>query len=116
MLENLLYQLPCRRIAAHWLGIFLKRWEGNLPSWRKAILVTRARFLATHVRDSAWGKRARRAKINKWRNRVHGNPSPILKGEGWKLWDAAKRKRKRQADAELGLEPTRIAMGNLDGI
>jgi hypothetical protein len=34
-----------------------ERWKGNLPSWRKAILVGSARRLATHPPGSQWGRR-----------------------------------------------------------
>jgi hypothetical protein len=36
-----------------------QKWAGNLPSWRKAILAGRARRLALHPPDSAWGRRMR---------------------------------------------------------
>jgi hypothetical protein len=38
------------------------RWAGNLPSWRRAILVGVARRLTLHPPSSAWGKRMRRIK------------------------------------------------------
>jgi hypothetical protein len=34
-----------------------KKWAWDLPAWRKAILVGRARRLATHPPDSNWGRR-----------------------------------------------------------
>lgn len=36
-----------------------RRWRHNLPSWRKAILAGRARWLAVHRPDSAWGRSMR---------------------------------------------------------
>jgi hypothetical protein len=38
------------------------KWTGNLPSWRRAILVGVARRLTLHPPSSAWGKRMRRIK------------------------------------------------------
>jgi hypothetical protein len=38
------------------------RWEGNLPTWRRAILAGVARRLTLHPPDSEWGRRMRRIK------------------------------------------------------
>ena len=49
---------PDARIRAYeWLTRFRKRWAGNLPSWRLAILVGQARRLALNPPDSAWGRK-----------------------------------------------------------
>ena len=45
-----------KRDAEKWLLRFRRRWEGNLPNWRLAILVGRARRLALQRPDSAWGR------------------------------------------------------------
>jgi hypothetical protein len=39
-----------------------RRWEPDLPPWRRAILAGRARRLTLHPPDSEWGKRMRRTK------------------------------------------------------
>jgi hypothetical protein len=39
-----------------------RKWEPDLPPWRRAILVGRARRLTLHPPDSEWGKRMRRIK------------------------------------------------------
>lgn len=45
--------------AHQWLDHFCRRWEGNLPRWKFAILVGQARRLAWTTREerSAWGRR-----------------------------------------------------------
>jgi len=42
--------------AYWWLDRFVKRWRGNLPSWRFAILVGQARRLALNPPTSTWGR------------------------------------------------------------
>jgi hypothetical protein len=42
--------------AYWWLDRFVKRWQGNMPSWRFAILVGQARRLALNPPTSAWGR------------------------------------------------------------
>jgi len=42
--------------AYYWLGVFLKRWEHNLPQWRFAILVGQAKRLALNPPTSQWGR------------------------------------------------------------
>jgi hypothetical protein len=39
-----------------------RKWEPNLPPWRRAVLVGIARQLTLHPRGSEWGKRMRRTK------------------------------------------------------
>src|SRR5690242_8662489 len=36
---------------------FFERWQGDLPNWRRAILVGQARRLAMNPPDSGWGRR-----------------------------------------------------------
>jgi hypothetical protein len=45
-----------RRSAYRWLDRFCKRWRGDLPGWRLAILVGQARRLALNPPTSAWGR------------------------------------------------------------
>jgi hypothetical protein len=45
-----------RTRAYQWLDRFCKKWAGNLPSWRFAILVGQARRLALHPPTSTWGR------------------------------------------------------------
>jgi hypothetical protein len=42
--------------AEGWLEGFCRRWKGNLPSWRRALLVGRARWLALNPPTSHWGR------------------------------------------------------------
>jgi hypothetical protein len=37
-----------QRVAEQWLWKFCKRWEGNLPNWRRAILIGVAKRLAVN--------------------------------------------------------------------
>jgi hypothetical protein len=43
-------------VAYWWLDRFVKRWRGDMPSWRFAILVGQARRLALNPPTSAWGR------------------------------------------------------------
>lgn len=45
-----------RAKAYWWLDHFCKRWRGDLPPWRFAILVGQARRLALNPPTSAWGR------------------------------------------------------------
>src|SRR5215470_11195687 len=45
-----------RRTAYRWLDRFCRRWRGDLPGWRLAILVGQARRLALNPPTSAWGR------------------------------------------------------------
>ncbi|MDR5730382.1 MAG: hypothetical protein RB191_23490 [Terriglobia bacterium] len=45
--------------AQRLLWKWCQKWGTDLPPWRLAILVARARRLALHPLDSAWGKRLR---------------------------------------------------------
>jgi hypothetical protein len=42
-----------------WCQKYRQKWGTVMPNWRYAILVGRARCLALHPLDSAWGKRMR---------------------------------------------------------
>jgi hypothetical protein len=42
--------------AYWWLDKFVKRWRGDMPSWRFAILVGQAKRLALTPPTSAWGR------------------------------------------------------------
>jgi hypothetical protein len=48
--------------ADHIFRRLCEKWADDLPSWRRAILAGRARYLALHPPDSDWGKRMRRIK------------------------------------------------------
>ena len=50
---------PQQRAAEQLLWKWCKKWGTDLPPWRLAILVARARRLALHPLDSAWGKSLR---------------------------------------------------------
>jgi hypothetical protein len=46
-----------QRTAEQLLSKFCLRWAGDLPQWRRAILVGQAKQLALHPRDSDWARR-----------------------------------------------------------
>lgn len=46
-----------RKQAEAWLWHFYKRWRGNLPQWRRAILSGQARRLALNPPTSEWGRK-----------------------------------------------------------
>src|SRR5882762_9984390 len=48
--------LDIRIIATQWLDGFCKKWAGNLPPWRFAILVGQAKRLALNPPTSSWGR------------------------------------------------------------
>ena len=50
---------PQQRAAEQLLWKWCMKWGADLPPWRLAILVSRARRLALHPLTSAWGKRMR---------------------------------------------------------
>jgi hypothetical protein len=50
---------PQRRAAEQLLWKWCQKWGADLPPWRLAILVARARRLALHPLTSTWGKRMR---------------------------------------------------------
>lgn len=47
---------PVRQQAWAWLWHFYKRWRGDLPQWRRAILQGQARRLALNPPSSEWGR------------------------------------------------------------
>ena len=44
-----------QRVAEQWLWKFCQRWEGNLPNWRRAILIGVAKRLAVNPPKVKWG-------------------------------------------------------------
>jgi hypothetical protein len=48
-----------RQLLWKWCEKYRRKWGRAMPNWRYAILVGRARRLALHPLDSAWGKRMR---------------------------------------------------------
>jgi hypothetical protein len=48
--------LDVRISATHWLNRFCRKWAGNLPPWRFAILVAQAKRLALNPPTSSWGR------------------------------------------------------------
>src|SRR5215467_6593877 len=47
---------PQQQAASRWLALWCRRWRGNLPSWRYALLVAAAKSLGLHPRGSDWGR------------------------------------------------------------
>jgi len=56
--QHLFDDLPLRLRweAERHLARLCDRWRGNLPGWRRAILIGRARWLALNPPTSQWGK------------------------------------------------------------
>lgn len=48
--------LALRVKAYQWFNKFVQRWGGDLPYWRRAILMGQARRLALNPPTSAWGR------------------------------------------------------------
>jgi len=48
--------LDIRISATQWLNRFCRKWAGNLPPWRFAILVGQAKRLALNPPTSSWGR------------------------------------------------------------
>lgn len=48
--------LDIRISATNWLDRFCRKWVGNLPPWRFAILVGQAKRLALNPPTSSWGR------------------------------------------------------------
>ena len=97
---------PTRQRAFYWL--LCKRWGRNLPPWRFAILVGRAKWLALNPPTSAWGRSMlakRGGKAVQWKYRHEGSqPTEIAT----QVHRANARTRKEAAERKrLGL-PTPI--------
>jgi hypothetical protein len=56
--------------ARQWLNLWCRRWRGNLPGWRYALLVAAAKSLALHPRGSDWGRHALAVRGGKARARL----------------------------------------------
>src|SRR5215469_11706449 len=102
---------PTLRASAHrWLDRFCRRWRGDLPPWRLAILVGQARRLALNPPTSAWGRSmlAKRGGLAMQRKlRIEGK-HPTERATRIRLQKlAAKRSAKLEAEerASLGLPP-----------
>lgn len=91
--------------AESWLAKFLRRWRGNLPSWRHAILIGQARRLAINPPDSSWGRSmlAKRGGYAVQRAyQIQGRMEKRHPAHRAALISASKRKlRKQQRDDEL---------------
>jgi hypothetical protein len=103
--------MPGVRASAHrWLDRFCKRWRGDLPPWRLAILVGQARRLALNPPTSAWGRfmLAKRGGLALQRKlRIEGK-HPTERATRIRLQKlAAKKRAKLEAEerASLGLPP-----------
>ena len=102
---------PTLRASAYrWLDRFCKRWRGDLPAWRLAILVGQARRLALNPPTSAWGKRmlAKRGGLAVQRKyRLEGR-HPTERATRRRLQKLATKKREEAEATErasLGLPP-----------
>jgi hypothetical protein len=93
-----------RRRAREWLHLLCKRWRGNLPRWRFAILVGQAKRLARTTPEdrSQWG-RSMRAKKGGYavqrRYKVEGR-NPTTRATHMSRWIRKTRKRRQQEDQE----------------
>ena len=80
-----------RKAAEAWLWKFCVRWEGDLPPWRRGILIGVARRLALNPPPAGWGLSLGRcygARVLADRCRVECRPHPRIaamnRGLAWK--------------------------------
>lgn len=60
-----------QRIAEAWLWKFCQKWRGNLPPWRRNILIGVAKRLALYPLGPEWGRRSFAIKGGKAAQRRH---------------------------------------------
>jgi hypothetical protein len=100
--------------AEGWFAHFCRRWQGNLPGWRRAILIGRARWLALNPPTSEWGrsmlaKRGGYAVQNSYREEGRtGDKHPSQEAARVSAKHRAWRKQKQEEEEKrtaLGLPP-----------
>jgi hypothetical protein len=106
--------LEFRWKAERWFAHFCERWRGNLPGWRRAILLGRARWLAQHPPTSQWGRSmlAKRGgyavqNLYRWEGRT-GAKHPSHKAAKISVRNRRWRKEKKELEQKreaLGLPP-----------
>ena len=99
-----------RTRAYQWLDRFCKKWAGNLPSWRFAILVGQAKRLALHPPTSSWGRSmlAKRGGLTLQRNLRLERKHPTEHATRCRVLKQKAKKRalaEVEARASLGLPP-----------
>jgi hypothetical protein len=100
--------------AYWWLDRFVKRWRGDMPSWRFAILVGQARRLALNPPTSAWGRSmlAKRGGLAVQRKYRLDGKHPTHRATQARLG-----KQQRNKAASLGDSgPLRVVHLSLDGV
>ena len=97
-----------QRQAGMWLHKFCKDWRHDLPDWRFAILVTRARSLALNPPTSQWG-RTMRAKLGgyavqrKYRLEGRHPTAAATEARKWQRITAKRTKAEEERRQRLGL-------------
>ena len=93
-------ELPhdARLRAQAYLWKWLQKWGSDMPNWRRAILVGKARRLALFPLDSAWAKRMRCGRGGKATYQRHGAIGhESLLASGRTLYGTLKEARERKA-------------------
>lgn len=110
--EDLPWEVQQR--ARRWLWKFTQRWKRNLPDWRFAILVARARWLSLNPPTSQWG-RTMRAKLGgyavqrKYTQEGRHPTAAATEARKWQRIAAKRTKTEQQRRKRLGLpDPPRI--------
>jgi hypothetical protein len=93
--------------AYWWLDRFVKRWRGDMPPWRFAILVGQARRLALNPPTSAWGRsmHAKRGGLAVQRQYWLDGRNPTERATQVRL---AKQRRKKAVDQPPDSRPCRV--------
>jgi hypothetical protein len=103
--------------AYWWLDRFIKRWRGDMPPWRFAILVGQAKRLALNPPTSAWGRSmfakrgAKRGGLAVQRKYFLEGRHPTARATQVRL---AKQRRKRVAEWLEEFRPNRVIHLPLD--
>jgi hypothetical protein len=98
--------------AYRWLDRFVKRWRGDMPSWRLAILVGQAKRLALNPPTSAWGRSmlAKRGGLAVQRKYLIEGRHPTQRATQVRL----AKQRRRKADPLAESRPCRVVHLSLD--
>jgi len=99
--------------AYWWLDRFIKRWRGDMPSWRFAILVGQAKRLALNPPTSAWGRsmHAKRGGLAVQRQYWLEGRHPTERATRARL---AKQRRRKAANTSEGSGANRVIHLSLD--
>ena len=105
-----------KRRAQMWLHRLCQRWRGDLPQWRRAILIGQAKRLALNPPTSAWGRSMRAKKGGYAVQRKYRMEGRV--GEKHPARIAAKIRAKQQAAIKESRKPDAVRhwFGDLRGI